>query len=305
LGFLVVYLGAMVLRAQRFRMLLLASGVPNTPGVADLTTLALVQNLFVNLLPARSGSLSYVILLNQKLEVQLAACFSSLAFSVIFDLMGMLPLFLVAIISLGPSSSLSGPWLWAALGLLTALGAAAMLLLDRALGLASRLTARLAPDPDQGRPSRLRGLLARVAQELDGVARDVVRVKSRGVFWPVLGLSLILRLGKYLALYLLILALARQWGPGVTDHLNLGVVLFSLVAAEAVVSLPIGGLAGLGAYMGTLRAALGLAGLDDHHANMLSLSVSVLAKATDYSLGGLALMRLAALKREESRPVGD
>jgi uncharacterized membrane protein YbhN (UPF0104 family) len=130
----------------------------------------------------------------------------------------------------------------------------------------------------------------------------MAQVKAQGVFWPVLGLSVLIRLGKYLGLYLLVLAVAGQWGPGVTEKLSFAVVLFALVAAEASASLPISGLAGFGAYEGVMMLTLRQAGLDPTQAALLPVTVHLITQAIDYTLGSLALLRLSLKNRR--RPDG-
>lgn len=291
-AYLGLFLAAVLLRARRYQVLLRASDPAGAPGLVDLGLLTLVSNLFVDLLPARSGSLAYVVFLNQKLQVRLAACFSSMAFAIIFDLLAMAPLILLAILSRWAGGGAPGPWLWVLLVLLAGLGLAVLAWVDRILaGLSRRAEAWLARRGAWARP------LTRVAREAAAVAQDMALVKQRGVFWPVLGLSVLIRLGKYLGLYLLVLAVAGQWGPAVTANLGFALVLFALVAAEASASLPISGLAGFGAYEGVMMLTLRQAGLDTTQAALLPVTLHVITQAIDYSLGGLALLRLSARRR--------
>ncbi len=291
LAYLFLFATVMLLRAVRYCILLRASEGEAAPGLGDLTLLTFVSNLFVDLLPARSGSLAYVVFLNQKLDVRLAACFSSFAFSFIFDVIGMLPLLLAAILGMRTVPGGGGPWLWAALGVLAAGGLAALALIDRLLGAAARLamiwTARQA-DPS----SRLVRALARLGEETERIARDMAQVKAKGVFWPLLLISMTIRACKYLSLYLVILGMAGQWGPEATGRLTLGLVLFSLVAAEATASLPISGLAGFGAYEGVMIFILRQAGLDSTQAALLPVTLHLLTQTLDYSTGGAALLWL-------------
>ncbi|MFH1060240.1 MAG: lysylphosphatidylglycerol synthase transmembrane domain-containing protein [Pseudomonadota bacterium] len=296
LAYLALFLGAVGLRARRYQVLLRASDPQQAPGLADLAGLTLVSNLFVDLLPARSGSLAYVVFLNQKLQVRLAACVSSLAFAVIFDLLAMAPLILLAILSAWWKTGAAGPWLWLLLGLLAGLGLAVLAWVDRILAWA----AGWARGWLAGRGGWL-GRLERVAGEALAVARDMAAVKAKGVFWPVLVLSVLIRLAKYGGLYLLVLAVAGQWGQAVTANLSFALVLFALVAAEASASLPISGLAGFGAYEGVMMLTLRSAGLEPTQAALLPVTVHVITQAIDYSLGSLALMRLSLKQRR--RPV--
>jgi uncharacterized membrane protein YbhN (UPF0104 family) len=114
----------------------------------------------------------------------------------------------------------------------------------------------------------------------------------------------LIRLGKYLSLYLLLLALANQYGPEVQQRLSLGLVLFSLVAAEASASLPISGLAGFGAYEGVMMFVLRQAGLEPSQASLLPVTLHLITQSIDYSLGSLALWRLAVLGRRRGADAG-
>ncbi len=304
LAYLGLFLSTILLRGLRYQLLIRASEGAATPSLGDLTTLTLVGNLFVDLLPARSGSLAYIVLANQKLQVELAACFSSFAFSFIFDMVGMLPLFLAAVLGAQLGGGPANPWLWLVFAVLALGSLAALALIDRLVGLAARLLGRLG-GAGWAKYPRLENPRLRAQRELATLARDMVLVKARGVFWPVLGLSVLIRLGKYLGLYLLILGLANQWGPQVAERLSLGLVLFSLVAAEASASLPISGLAGFGAYEGVMMLVLRQAGLEPSQASLLPVTLHIITQSIDYGLGSLALWRLAVLgRRRQAREPG-
>ena len=92
------------------------------------------------------------------------------------------------------------------------------------------------------------------------MARDVTRVKAQGVYGRVLWVSVAIRALKYTGLYLLVAGLAAQW-PSEAAHLSFPLILFALVAAEAMASLPVSGIAGFGAYEGVMMATLRGAGL--------------------------------------------
>lgn len=298
-AYLALFLLAVALRGWRYQVLLKASDPVSTPSLGELMLLTLVSNLFVDLLPARSGSLAYVVFLNQKLKVGLAACFSSLAFAFIFDLMAMAPLVALAVWSLPASSGGAGPWLWIMAAILALAGLTALALADRVLAGLCQVAARWLAGP----PRAWRRGLTRLVEQAGLVARDMAQVKAQGVFWPVLGLSVVIRAGKYLGLYLLVLGVAGQWGAQVVERLSLALVLFALVAAEASASLPISGLAGFGAYEGVMMLTLQSAGLEPVQAALLPVTLHVITQGIDYSLGSLALLRLSVLKKNQAGPL--
>jgi len=300
-AFFLLYLTFMLLRALRYQVLLKASSAASPPGLWDLLTITFVSNLFVDLLPGRSGSLAYIVFLNRKLHVELPACTSSFAFSFIFDLVGMLPLFLLAIISHTLAGQGSGFHLWVLLGILTLLGLAALVFLETVIGWAAAL-ARLLARTSTG---KIATLANRLAQEIERMATDVVKVKKKKVLGRVLLLSVAIKLGKYFSLYLLLMGIAGQW-PEAAARLSLHLVLFALVAAEATASLPISGIAGFGAYEGVMMAALRQAGLSAGQGAMMPFSLHLCTQVLDYTLGGLALacLSLSGRGRQGPQPPG-
>ncbi|MCB2185295.1 MAG: flippase-like domain-containing protein [Deltaproteobacteria bacterium] len=290
--YLALFAATMLLKAVRYRVLLQA-GDQAGPGVGDLLVVSLATNLFVDLLPARSGSLSYILFLNRRLDVDLPSCVSSFAFAFIFDVVGILPLLFTAILLAGGPADRPSGALWAALAVLAVAALLALFLLDRVMAWAARLAARWAP---QG-PGRLAGLWRRGVEELSGMAAEVTRIKGRRVYGRLLGLSVLLRLAKYLSLFILVQALAAAWDPAVGQRLTFPLVFFALVAAETTASLPISGIAGFGAYEGVMSATLLWAGLADNQAAALPFALHLLTQTIDYSAGGLALLYLLTSRR--------
>ncbi|ADK86430.1 conserved hypothetical protein [Desulfarculus baarsii DSM 2075] len=293
-GFLALYLASMALRAARYRLLLRASSAVSPPGMKDLLLVTFASNLFVDLLPARSGSLAYIVFLNRKLKVELSSCVSSFAYSFVFDIFGMLPLFGLAIWLHARQTGDSGLALYGLLAVLAVAGVAALVMLERLLNwgaaVAGRRAARLG--------GRQRAFLQKAAAEALAMAADVTRVRQSGVFWRLLGVSVAIRLGKYVGLYVLIMGFAGQFGQAVVDALGFPLVLFALLAAEATASLPVSGIAGFGAYEGVMGATLLAAGLAQAQAAMIPFALHLTTQAIDYCLGGLALAWLGLKKRD-------
>lgn len=91
IGFL-LYIWIFVLRAMRM-YIILEGKVP----MISLLTILFVHNMFNNLLPARTGELSYVYLLKEKAGLNINYGLSSLMIARIFDLVGISFLFLLSI----------------------------------------------------------------------------------------------------------------------------------------------------------------------------------------------------------------
>ena len=296
-AYVVLFLLSMFLKAVRYQVLLRASGATAPPGLCDLLTITFASNLFVDLLPARSGSLAYIVFLNRKLEVELPACASSFAFSFIFDLIGMLPLFFLAIISHSLTDGGGGYHLWALLGVLTLISLAVLTFLQNVLNWAAAVIEFFRTDS----PGKINALASRLSAEVRRMASDVVKVKGKKVFMRVLLLSVAIKLGKYLSLYLLLMGIAGQWADAAAK-LSFHVVLFALVAAEATASLPVSGIAGFGAYEGVMTATLRQAGLSAGQAAMTPFGLHLTTQTLDYFLGGLALLYLSLSTRSKHGP---
>lgn len=293
LAFLGLFLLSMLLKAKRYQILLSASGADQPPALGDLVTLTFVSNLFVDLLPARSGSLAYIVFLNRKLKVALPSCFSSFAFSFIFDMIGMLPLFLLAIIIRSVSTGRQEYLLWALLAALAVISLVVLGLMEKVLAWLARLMRRFLAKGE----GKLAKAVQVAADELAKIAEDITVVKSRGVYGRILALSVVIRFFKYAGLYLLVVGLAAQFGPQMLANLSFSVVLFALIAAEAMASLPVSGIAGFGAYEGVMMATYVAAGLSAQEAAILSFGLHLLTQTIDYTLGSLCLFRLSLLNK--------
>ena len=92
--YLGIHLTGVVIRTARFRVLISAAQSETVPGFLPLVLVTLVRNMTVDMLPSRVGELFYVGLLNRGLRVPMETCFSSLAISIWFDIMVIIPLVL-------------------------------------------------------------------------------------------------------------------------------------------------------------------------------------------------------------------
>ena len=82
-AYLLFQVAVVLLRAMRYRLLLLGGGEPQVPGLIPFALVTAARNMFVDLLPARVGELSYVALLNRRYGVSVRSCLSSLGVAVL------------------------------------------------------------------------------------------------------------------------------------------------------------------------------------------------------------------------------
>jgi uncharacterized membrane protein YbhN (UPF0104 family) len=288
--FAILSLAMSALRTWRYRLFLGASGIdaPSLP----LFLIVLVRNLFVDLLPARIGSLAYVYLVRERLGVPLAPATASFALALVFDVLAQAPILLLAILFVGEGIAVSIPLLLTAGVVVGVVSGAALLLLPAMIGIGERLALRW-----RGRHG------APVAAFVGRLRRDVETTARAGIYGRALVLSLLIRVTKYAALYVFLYALLAPRGYGLAD-LGVAKVLLGTMAAEAAASLPISGIAGFGAYEGTWAAVFQLLGYPADLAKLTSIAHHLFTQVWGYGLGGIALLALLlpVFGRKEETP---
>jgi uncharacterized membrane protein YbhN (UPF0104 family) len=275
-AFLLVSFAALVLRTLRYWVLL-----ERRASLGALALVTLVRNLFVDLLPARTGAAaSYLYLITTRLGLPVEAAIASFTLSIVLDTLALAPLLLVAVLVVGaaplPPLLLVGGSL-----LLLAGSVVALVLLPAVLRVAARVGAAL--------PGRLGGVAAPIAR----AAGEIQRLDGRRVLAPAVALSLLLRLTKYGAYYCLLQAILAGAGQPVSlDFLR---VFLSVAGAELAASLPLPTIASMGPY--EAAGALGFAywlGLPRDLAALSATAFHALSQLHDYGLGLLALLVITA-----------
>ncbi len=273
-------------RAARYRVLIDFQGKVRMGGLVLVT---LVRNLFVDLIPARLGSLSYIVVLTRRYGFSFETGASTYVVSFVFDLVALAVLMIGAVLSMGLGRTpFSGP-----LSLAVFCAAAVVLAL---------LVARFAAISDAvvrclGRLLGLSGLGGKsasifVMEKLSGVCRALRVIEERKVLGRVFLLSLAVRACKYASLYVLVLAVLGARGMEMPAF---GRVFMATVATELTTATPVHGVAGIG----TWAAAWGFAGahflgIDRVFAEGVGLLVHGITQVFEYILGISALLVLAA-----------
>ena len=205
LAYLLLYFVASLIRtllqSLRYRMLLSTSeGVVPTLFHVYLVTLS--RNMFVDMLPARLGELSYIAMLNRGYKVSGESCVSSLAISFVFDLiaLGVLMALLLVLQAVGGDFQ---SWMAGAVLVLVLLILFLVFLLYPAIALANRVIGRIAW-LQRGIPGKASNLLSRIEGALDDS-------RKAGITGRLLGLSVGVRAAKYFGLYCLFVGDAAQF----------------------------------------------------------------------------------------------
>jgi hypothetical protein len=284
------YLGfygiGLLLRTWRYSLLVGTSAGPKVH-FGGLILVTAVRNMMVDLLPARIGGLSYPVLLNRVVGVDLSHCLSSFTYAFVFDLICLGPLLSLALLWDSLTTSRSNAWLWIISGLILILSLLGLMLLQPLLrGLTSWVKTWTGRAFLQ-KIFWIKGL----PDQLDRLDHSFDLLRRSRLFWPLLALSLAIRAVKYLLLYLMLTAVVAAL---LDKPINLPflIILLGLMGSEISASLPISGLAGIGFYEGVLGGTLAGLGLQPAQGVSLALAMHLLTQVVDYSLGSGALIML-------------
>jgi uncharacterized membrane protein YbhN (UPF0104 family) len=286
-AYLALYGAGLFLRTWRYRLLIRTSSQQIKVPFGGLTLVTAVRNMLVDLLPARIGGLSYPVLLNRVVGVDLSHCLTSFTYAFIFDLISLGPLLGLAVLWDSLTTAPRYPWLWALSGFILAVGLMVLMFLEPITKGLTHWSAGWSKPSAPAKSAWKKNLTI----QLKEISHSFSSLKKSGIFWPLLGLSLIIRVNKYTLLYLMLTAVIEAI-LGQDLHLPFLMIIFGLMGSELAASLPISGLAGIGFYEGILAATLAGIGIPPAQGVSLALAMHVLTQVVDYSLGSAALVCL-------------
>lgn len=289
-AFLALLLAGVITRAVRFWVLL-----GQNTRFSLLTGIVLARNLFVDLLPARLGEFSYVYLLTTRAGRPVEDGLASLMLAVAFDVVALAPLLVLAVLVVGGGGAVAGPWLALAA---VALGLVAYFVARMAAPIGMRIAEWLAPAPTgaTGRRVQLAALIRRTAEALGSVW-------TRGIFTPVLLLSMIVRVCKFGSYYFLVLAIMGGLGLSASS-LGFFRVFLGVVSAELAAALPIHGIAGFGTFEAAWAFSFTQLGFARSDAIVSGILAHAVSQVVEYSLGACALLylMLPGMRHDAARP---
>ncbi len=266
-------------RAVRTRVLL-GPGV----GPLDLLLITLVQNFSVDLLPARTASLGFYAYLTRERGVILEEGASSFIVAVFYDALALgLMLGTAAFFFLRSFSAAVSPGTVAAgLAVIVAASLAFILLVRPVAGWGRRFLERRRP-----------GKISAVAASVESYFARHGRLGERA---GVLGLSFIVKLAKYVSLFILFTGMT---GAGFSWR-SFSLFGFGVAGAELSSFLPIQGLAGLGTWEAAFALVAGKIGLALESPFLTALVIHLTTQVWEYSLGLAALWVLSVRRRRQS-----
>ena len=273
------------LRAVRYRGLLAGAGASPLPGRGRMFGVTLARNMFVDMLPARAGELAYWALLNRGEGVKSADCVSSMTISILFDFLALAAVLACAVSVPMLESGGRMALLWGAAVVLTAV-AVGTVALFRGPRWAAGLTRRM-----PGGARWWRWLLSWVEKFMNQLSESFGQVRSAGVLWKTVALSVGIRAVKYVGLAAAFYGVARTLRPALAD-LSVWQTLVGLISGEGGAALPLPTFLSLGSYEAAGAGAMRLAGVPGADAAIVLLGTHVASQMVDYSLGGLGLLGL-------------
>jgi hypothetical protein len=284
--YMILALGGVAARTYRYRILVSSQDI----SYFNLGLVTLIRNLFVDLLPAKVGSLSYVYLLCRRFGFPLEVAASSFLIAFIFDFIVVFPLIFLALLTtrINPFPVSGVQFAGLSLAILVFL-VLMVVFLERCLRIAADLLEWL---PGRKRPkeeTRLQFLIRKIRLTAD----DVRKIKEQKVYGRVFAASLAVRFFKYSSLYFLLFAVLEH-RDFTLKTLSFWMVLLGFLGAEFSALLPIHGIAGLGTWEAAWTFTFSLMGFFDRELAILSgFSVHLTTQIFEYSLGILAILWLA------------
>ncbi|TRZ89057.1 UPF0104 family protein [bacterium] len=285
-------LGA-VLRAWRYKIFL----SPQPIRRRDLLMATFIRNSFVDLLPARIGSLSFIYVLNKRLDFAFEAATSAFVASFVYDFLTLSPFVVAAVIAVGLGAvSISTPALLIVAGAFFALWILILWKLIPFFTLALAVYGRIL------------GILKWTDKKWAVVSVEKIRatieslalIQGKRLAVPIFVLSLGIRAAKYVSLYFLLFALLRSLGFGMAG-LSFWKLILGITGAEITSVLPVKGLAGFGTWESVWALTMGMMGFEPRIAILSGLGVHLVTNLFEYTLGigSLLILALPFLKKKK------
>jgi len=294
--FLGLSLISLLVRAYRYRLLIMLAGEENVPSMWQMMLVTGIRNMIVDMLPARLGELGYVGLLNRGYGVKLHHCVSSLSISIALDFIALLVVVIFIVIKQMLGGGLTG-WAIGALVVATALSVIAIAGLFLVTPWFTKLVLIRRPEWADGE-----GLRAKLLHLLKDFNQSLQAVLGSGKAGLVITVSVVIRILKYLGFYLLFQAVAINSFSELAQ-LPVEHIVSALIGGEIGSSLPIPAFMSFGVYEAGSSLVFQLLGVGNQAATFVTmLCVHIWSQAIEYLFGGsLAVIFLLLNRRLLSR----
>lgn len=296
--FLYIFLSLCGTLARAYRYFILIS--PRQMKFSEIVLVTMVRNLFVDLLPARTGSLSYIYLVNRRFGLPFEIAASSFLMASIFDLIVIFPILFFAIFIIGDNSL---PFMSPFFIIISFLLFTSMILFLSFLSNIIKIFTDLLSlfFKKLGVEENLR--LKVLKEKLLLTAGDIENIWARKLFTPLFLSSLAVRIFKYSSLYFLLHSVLVHLNYKMVD-LNFLKVFLGILGAEFSAMLPVHGLAGIGTWESAWALTFKLLGFFDMNVAIISgFGVHITAQVFEYSLGILSIIVLYLPYKRSKRVV--
>lgn len=273
------------LRAWRYKWLL----HPEPITWRKMFLVTFIRNCFDDLLPARIGSLSYIYVLNRRLNFSFESAASTFVVAFVFDFLTLSPFLGLAILIVGLGASVVSGLALLLLSLLFFIIIFIILwqLIPIFRGLLNIYQSLLKFLRVNGKKGAQHSI-AKLHMTIDGLQE----IRARKIYLPMFLLSLFIRLGKYISLYFLLFALLRSHGFMIKD-LSFWKMILGTTGAEMTSAFPVKGLAGFGTWESAWAVAFRLMNFEPGLAIISGIGVHLITNVFEYGLGLISILILA------------
>jgi len=281
------------LRAIRYQWLL----HPHSIRFGNIFLVTLIRNVFVDLFPARIGSLSYIYILNKRMNFSFEVATSSFVVAFVFDFLTLSPFLITAIFAVGMgTNAISNPT--------TILISAVFFILIFIVlwkliefstlfvkGFAF-ITKKLGWEEKRWIKTSIEKLLSTIDCLKD--------IKNKKLYGKLFGISMLMRLAKYSTLHVLLVSLLKSHGF-TFKTLNIWKTILGITGAELTSALPIKGLGGYGTWESAWALTFRLMDFEPRLAIISGLGVHLITNLFEYSIGIISIVILVLPLIRKSR----
>jgi len=289
----VVHLASSWLKAWRYKRLLR----PQPISWPNMLLVTFIRGSLEDLLPARIGSLSYIYVLNKRLGFSFETAASSFVVAFVLDFLTLSPFLVLAFAfaGFGLSGISTAAWLVLAVVYFVLM----LLVLWKIVPVGRFLVSAYAAVLRALRLDRREKIRLSVAK-LSSTVDCLGSVRSPKTIFPLFFVSLLIRLCKYVSLFVLLHALLRSHGLGSGD-LSFWKTILGLTGAEMTSALPVKGIADFGTWESAWVLVFQWMGFDARLALLSGIGIHLVTNLWEYTLGFLSLLILIVPYLAKSR----
>lgn len=283
-AFFIIALLSATLRAWRYRLLL----QPQRISWGNIFLVTFIRNLFVDLFPARIGSLSYIYVLNKSLKYSFESAASSFVVAFVLDFLTLSPFLVLSILAVGlGATSLSNMTLFVFSVVFFIILFLVFWKITQIACILLRFYQWLLKLFKQERRKWAETSVKKIRLTIE----ELTKIRKRKIDWPLFLLSLGIRLTKYLSIYFLLFSLLRSHGF-LLENLSFSKTILGITGAEMSSALPIKGIGGFGTWESAWALTLMLLGFEKRIA-ILSSSIHLITNTFEYILGIASILILS------------